>query len=220
MEWNIRQCENLDKADFLRAGRYGIPQMAPVKLEEPVSMIGFNFAKRAAHPETLGVHFFLKDYQFTRLWDHPEMYTDMLGRFLFVCTPDFSMYTDYPPAVQIYNHYRKHWLGVYWQQQGMTVIPTVSWSDEQSYEWCFDGDPIGGTVAVSSVGTQMNAETKRLFLQGFDEMIRRIRPETVLFHGDIPEEIRAKYCSEDAEIHIVPIEAYQARLRNIKKGEP
>ena len=36
------------------------------------------------------------------------------------------------------------------------MIPSISWSDEHSFDWCFDGDPVRGTVAVSSVGTQMN----------------------------------------------------------------
>ena len=26
-------------------------------------------------------------------------------------TPDFSLFTDYPVAVQLYNHWRKHLLG-------------------------------------------------------------------------------------------------------------
>lgn len=55
---------------------------------------------------------------------------------------------------------------------GMTVYPSVSWSDERSYDWCFDGDPVGGIVAVSSVGTQQNKESKRLFLRGYEEMMK------------------------------------------------
>ena len=75
----------------------------------------------------------------------------------------FSLYTDYPVAVQLYSHYRKHWLGAWWQKNGLTVIPSISWSDEHSFDWCFDGDPVRGTVAVSSVGTQMNDNTRSLF---------------------------------------------------------
>ena len=67
----------------------------------------------------------------------------MFRRFRFVCTPDFSMYTDFPLALQINSHYRKHWLGAYWQSKGITVIPTIFWSDERSFEWCFDADDPG-----------------------------------------------------------------------------
>lgn len=208
MNWRQRCVENLDRAAFEGIGPYDIPAMQPVHIE-PVEMIGFNFASKHPEPEKVGVHFFLSDYQFQRVWTAPETYIRVLSRFRCVCTPDFSLYTDYPLAIQIYNHYRKHWLGAWWQQNGMTVIPTISWSDERSYRWCFDGDPVGSVVAVSSVGTQMNRESRRLFLQGYQAMLHRLQPETVLFHGDIPNECAG---------NIVPMKAYQKSLRHIKSG--
>ena len=217
MLWSIRQCENLDKAAFEGVGKYEVPQLLPVVIEEPIDMIGFNFAGKHRHPEQVGVHFFLKDYQFTRLWTSPDIYTAMLRRFRFACTPDFSMFTDFPMALQINSHYRKHWLGAYWQSKGMIVIPTICWSDERSFEWCFDGEPQKGTVAVSSVGTQLNQQAKSLFLLGFEQMISRLQPQMVLFHGRIPAEITAKMGAmfEETGTKLVPIAAYQERLRKI-----
>ena len=220
MLWSIRQCENLDKAVFPGVGKYDIPRILPMEVEQPVEMIGFNFAARYKHPERVGIHFFLKDYQFSRLWTSPDMYTGMLRRFRFVCTPDFSMYTDFPLALQINSHYRKHWLGAYWQSKGITVIPTICWSDERSFEWCFDGEPEKSTVAVSSVGTQLNERSKSLFLLGYQQMMSRLHPKMVLFHGRIPAEITAKMDGIKGENSpvIVPIAAYQERLRKIEMG--
>ena len=220
MLWSIRQCENLDKAVFPGVGKYDIPRVLPMEVEQPVEMIGFNFAAKYRHPEHVGIHFFLKDYQFSRLWTSPEMYTNMLRRFRFVCTPDFSMYTDFPLALQINSHYRKHWLGAYWQSKGITVIPTICWSDERSFEWCFDGEPEKSTVAVSSVGTQLNERSKSLFLLGYQQMMSRLQPKMVLFHGRIPAEITAKMDGINGENSpvIVPIAAYQERLRKIEMG--
>ena len=220
MLWSIRQCENLDKAVFPGVGKYDIPRVLPMEVEQPVEMIGFNFAAKYRHPEHVGIHFFLKDYQFSRLWTSPDMYTEMLRRFRFVCTPDFSMYTDFPLALQINSHYRKHWLGAYWQSKGITVIPTICWSDERSFEWCFDGEPEKSTVAVSSVGTQLNERSKSLFLLGYQQMMSRLQPKMVLFHGRIPAEITAKMDginSENSPV-IVPVAAYQERLRKIEMG--
>ena len=129
----------------------------------------------------------------------------MLRAFKCVFTPDFSTYTDFPKAVQIWNHYRKHWLGAYWQSNGITVIPTISWSDESSFDWCFDGEPVGGAVAVSSVGTQMNATARVLFLAGYKEMLERLQPSQILFYGSIPAE-----CSGDK---IIPILTFQDGLK-------
>lgn len=181
-----RNYENLQKAIFDGVGRYDIPHIQPEQALAD-NWIGFNYARGCDDPELHGVHFFVDDYQFLRLWTNPDAYLNMLSRFQVVCTPDFSTYTDFPKAVQIFNHYRKHWLGAYWQAQGITVIPTISWSDEDSYEWCFDGEPVGGVVAVSSVGTQNDLECKRLFEAGYDEMIRRLQPSQVVMYGDIPE---------------------------------
>ena len=220
MLWSIRQCENLDKAIFPGIGEYDIPRILPMEVEQPVEMIGFNFAAKYKHPERVGIHFFLKDYQFSRLWTSPDMYIDMLRRFRFVCTPDFSMYTDFPLALQINSHYRKHWLGAYWQSKGITVIPTICWSDERSFKWCFDGEPEKSTVAISSVGTQLNERSKRLFLLGYQQMMSRLQPKMVLFHGRIPAEITAKMDGTNSENSpaIVPIAAYQERLRKIDLG--
>ena len=220
MLWSIRQSENLDKAVFPGVGKYDIPRILPMEVEQPVEMIGFNFAAKYKHPERVGIHFFLKDYQFSRLWTSPDMYTGMLRRFRFVCTPDFSMYTDFPLALQINSHYRKHWLGAYWQSKGITVIPTICWSDERSFEWCFDGEPEKSVVAISSVGTQLNERSKRLFLLGYQQMMSRLQPKIVLFHGRIPAEITAKMEGTNGKNSpiIVPIAAYQERLRKIDMG--
>lgn len=179
--------ENLNKRIFDGVGKYDIPLLNPVKQQVIDDFIGFNFAKSCKEPQNKAIHFFLDDYQFTRLWNSPDRYLEVLKKFKVVFTPDFSMYFDFPKVIQIYNHYRKHWLGAYWQENDITVIPTISWSDENSFEWCFDGEPVGGAVAVSSVGTQNSAETKAMFLKGYTEMIKRLQPSLVYFYGKVPE---------------------------------
>lgn len=184
----MRGLENLDKGSFPGAGNYGIPPIEPVRGKAPAQWLSFNYAKRCTAPADKGLHFFVDDYQFVRLWNAPDRYLELLRRFACVCTPDFSLYTDMPPAMQIYNHYRKHWLAAYWQQNGISVIPTISWSTPDSYAWCFDGEPVGGMVAVSSVGCMARDETKQLFLQGYEEMLCRLKPSEVIFYGKVPLE--------------------------------
>ena len=199
-----RNYENLNKAIFSGTGTYGIPPILPDDGADASSFIGFNYARSCKHPEDKGLHFFVDDYQFVRLWTNPDAYLDMLARFRCVCTPDFSTYTDFPLAVQIYNHYRKHWLGAYWQQHGITVIPTISWSDKASFDWCFDGEPQGAAVAVSSVGTQLAKDTRRLFLLGYNEMLTRLQPKRIYFYGTVPDECQG---------NIVPLPAFQTGMK-------
>lgn len=185
---NCRNYENLERRLFDGVGEYGIPQIEPVAYEGGCDWIGFNYAKSTKDCEGKGVHFFLDDYQFCRLWSNIDRYIPMLQRFRYVMSPDFSTYTDFPKAMQIYNHYRKHWCAAYMQEAGIQVIPTISWSTSDSYDWCFDGDPECAAVAVSSVGCMNSKEKKALFLAGYEEMVRRLQPETIIFYGFVPEE--------------------------------
>lgn len=180
--------ENMDKFIFPGIGKYGIPQIEPTNIYPSGKFIPMNYANTEKDPENKIVHCFVDDYQFFRFWNRPDDYAQRLSHFRAVCSPDFSLYTDMPVAMQIYNHYRKHWLAAYWQMRGLIVYPTIAWSTPDSYDWCFDGEPVGGIVAVSSVGTLRNKESKRLFLRGYEEMMKRLSPKWVIFYGKVPEE--------------------------------
>ena len=180
--------ENLYKMQFDGVGKYNIPQITATDIYPKDEFVSFNYAKSCKNPGNKIIHCFIDDYQFARLWNYPDKYLNLLYKFKAICSPDFSTYTDMPMAMQIYNHYRKHWLAAYWQHHGLTVYPTISWSTPESYERCFDGEPVGGIVAISSVGTQKNKIAKELFLQGYKEMIKRLDPKWVIFYGEVPEE--------------------------------
>ena len=80
--------------------------------------------------------------------------------------------------------------GAYWQMHGINVIPTICWSDRKSFEWCFDGEPTHGVVAVSSVGTQNSEEGKQRFLDGYFDMVERLQPAQIIFCGKVPDECK------------------------------
>lgn len=174
--------ENLDKAVYSGAGAYDIPELPPVADVSAAEWISFNFAKSCNAPEGKGVHFFVDDYQFVRVWNSPDKYIPLLKRFAAVLAPDFSTYTDMPTAMQIYNHYRKHWIARYLTDNGITVIPTISWSTPDSYEWCFEGEPRNSIVAISTVGC-LKGGARELFLMGFEEMKRRLCPTKIICYG-------------------------------------
>ena len=179
--------ENLHLRSFIGTGKYNIPEVQPCNKINSLDFISFNYAKTAKGKEKKGVHFFLDDYQFIRLWDKADIYIDMLKKFDSVCSPDFSLYLDYPKALQIYNHYRKMWLSAYYQEYGINIIPTACWSDEDSFEFCFDGMPKNSIIAVSSIGTIHGKLQNELFRIGYEEMVRRLNPTQVLFYGLLPD---------------------------------
>lgn len=203
-----RNGHNLHIGEFETDGRYNIPVLKPILLENRLHWLPFNCAKTDKRRSAHGIHFFVDDYLFERVWNDPARYALLLSDFRAVMTPDFSLFTDYPLPVQIYNHWRKHLLGAYWQSRGITVLPSICWSGEASFDWCFDGEPVGGTVSVSSVGTQKNPEARKLFALGYGEMLRRLKPEKIIFFGDVPEG-----CEGNLERH----SAYHADLPHARQ---
>ena len=201
---NIRNYENLERRMFKGVGEYDIPKLKLTLFEGDCEFISFNYASGCKDRKNKGVHFFIDDYQFNRLWTNIDRYVDMLSQFKYVMTPDFSTYTDFTKAIQIYNHYRKHWVGAYLQEAGVQVIPTISWSTPDSFEWCFDGEPEGGTVAVSSVGCMNSKTKKQLFLSGYNEMVKRVQPDSIIFYGNVPEECNG---------NILRIKAFQEKFK-------
>lgn len=179
--------QNLDIINFEGVGKYNIPELAPTTECDAKNWMRFSACltdrRISRKKEQTGVHFFLYDGEFERCWSNPTRYGDMLLAYNCVLSPDFSLYTSFPKAVQIWNHYRKQWLAKYWQEDlGLTVIPTVTWGDESSYEFCFDGQPKHSIVAVSNIGCCKKEEVHKLFLQGYNEMLNRLEPELILVY--------------------------------------
>lgn len=180
--------ENQEKMQFPSENYYGIPDMTPT------DTVGDKFLRFADWKDVDDyseyiAHFYYDDYKFIQAWRTPDKYIDRLSKFKAIISPDFSLYTDFPRALQILSCYRRQWCGAYWQSLGLDVIPDVVWGDEASFDYCFEGIPKGGTVAVSSVGVardgDWNNKSGDMFKAGYDEMMRRIQPTTVLFYGDI-----------------------------------
>lgn len=134
-------------------------------------------------PTGKAVHFFVDDYQFERLWNNPEKYVEKLKQYVCVATPDFSPYADMPLVCQLYNHYRKHWVGAFLQANGVTVIPTIRASqDERSLDWYLEGEPKNGIVLISDMWTKTD-KTKDSFLREYSGMMEALNPIKVFVYG-------------------------------------
>lgn len=179
--------DNFDR-DFVPeyTGKYGIPMMDATRTNG-TEFMRFCDWKENDDPGDIIAHFYYDDYKFIQAWKDPDLYVERLRKFKAVISPDFSLYTDFPLALQIMSCYRRQWVGAYWQSLGLDVIPDVVWGEPETFEFCFDGIPKRGTVAVSSVGVKndrdWNGKEGDLFKRGYDEMLKRLEPKTVLFYG-------------------------------------
>ena len=148
----------------------------------PKELIGFNYAKTSKE-KNVGIHFYLDDYQFERLWNKPEDYIDILKQYECMLSPDFSLYIDMPMPMKIWNIYRSRQIGQYYQSQGIKVIPTLSWAEKETFDFCFEGIPQGSIVSISTIGVKRNKEAFKIWKSGVDELIKRIKPSTILIYG-------------------------------------
>lgn len=159
-------------------------QMPTIKNDNfvPSDIIGFNYAK-SSEVKNVGIHFYLDDYQFERVWNKPESYTDILKEYDCILSPDFSLYTDMPMPMKIWNVYRSRQIGSYYQSQGIKVIPTISWAEKETFEFAFRGIPKGSIVSISTIGVKNSEEAFKIWTDGIKEMIKQIEPSAILIYG-------------------------------------
>jgi hypothetical protein len=123
------------------------------------------------------VHFFKQDRRIEVVYTDFEKYLPVLRPYKQVTTPDFSAYTDMQLWRQLESVAHSRWCGAYWQAHGLTVIPAITWAQEDSFEFCFAGVEEGASVIVSTIGAK---KAQALWLAGFRAMVEKIKPETVL----------------------------------------
>ena len=177
----VKTYNMLDFDEYRTEGEFQMPTLEPCDYI-PDKWIGFNYAMNTADYEA-GIHFYLDDYQFERVWTSPEKYIEILSRFDGVMTPSYSVYMDMAEPLKIWNVFRSRLLGQMMQDSGLNVIPIVYWADERSYKYCFDGLPKNSTLSVYTIGIK-DKEVWDGWKAGMDELIRRKSPKTLLLYGN------------------------------------
>lgn len=141
------------------------------------------------------VHFYLDDYRFERIWNDPKRYMEVAKKYAGALMPDFSTYVEMPLFMQMWNVYRMRAIAWYWQNNGIDVIPLLTWSDRRSYDFCFSGLPKGGTYTSSNVGClEKDGRCTKEHLEGLYEGVRTVEPDLLVMYGtkvdlDVPCEV-------------------------------
>ncbi len=106
----------------------------------------------------------------------------------YIVSPDYSLFGDFPNALQIFNVYKSRvclvWLIA---NTNAKIIPNVRWTFSFTYEYCFDGIKKGSNIAIGVLGQMHHKDNKAMFLQGFKKAIDTIEPKTILVYGFITE---------------------------------
>ncbi|MBO5680285.1 MAG: DUF4417 domain-containing protein [Lentisphaeria bacterium] len=185
--WNLPQYLSIPAWDI---GAWGIP-FAKKCDHVPRRLMPFNYAIGKNADPSCGVHFFINDYQFERVWRTPEKYIEILSRFDCVIAPDFSVYNDMPTCMQLWQHFKSRMFAYMCYQAGLNVIPNLIFSDTRTFSkrngFVFDGIESDGTVCLSTSGCRRNPEYRKGIIEGVKVFLDVCEPKTIIVYGDAPD---------------------------------
>lgn len=115
-----------------------------------------NYPRKSKMPGTW--HFYTEDYRFENLWADPAPV--VLSRCINAVEPNFSCYDQMPPAVALWQIYRKRWIARWWQSFGIRVFADLNVA-EPHYALNLLGAPKGWTAWATRGYTERMVLTER-----------------------------------------------------------
>mgnify|MGYP000225404801 CR=1 FL=1 len=80
------------------------------------------------------IHFFTHDWKFEKVYENADKELEKLKQYYCLLSPDFSMFTNMPIALQIASVFKNRWCGAYWQSKG---LPRGGKKTQPNpYKWC------------------------------------------------------------------------------------
>ena len=194
---------------------FGIPQMIfqqinPADVKQIIGVGNIGKKIDAETKKDTWVHFFTDDFRFEKYWNKPWDGLKVLQQYAGCTMPDFSMYADWPLAINMWQVYRTNWLGRFWQEHGVKVIPVVRGQMTKAHEaeYTLAGHPKGMPFSIMHF-TNRTPESDASYYDGLRRAIQIIEPEWILvfsvrrflwsavYRGqDMPEKLPKLYHAE------------------------
>ena len=175
------------------------PDMTWDRSEETVeSSAWFCHSARPFPEERSGgiLGYFTEDYRFESLWNSKTKQAMRLLKEGWdgVCLPDYSIYSDAPLALQLWNTFRQRWIGRFWQELGIPVIPIISGitKDGSHKEWFLKTLPTELPVVAMQVRT-INRGGKQYWREiqkQIKDTISIVAPKKFIIYGGLENEKR------------------------------
>lgn len=111
---------------FETDNEYGFPVVCSSPDFSATDLLPFHLAKKQYKNDLdKAVHFFIDDYKFEQLWSSPFKYVPMFRNYGNIISPDFSIWSVQPYALNIFNMYRSRYLTRFYQEFGVNVLVDV-----------------------------------------------------------------------------------------------
>lgn len=164
-------------------GKYELPEVKAYTGEIPVDLTPYSM--KDTGNKNGAVHFYIDDYRFTGMymWGHISQFTEKVAPYRMVIAPDFSVYLDQSRALNIFQLYQNRVVAAYWQSVGLQVIPSVSWGNAESFEYCFEALPQNSVLSIGGLGNAHHASMLKLWEYGVNLTIERLHPTALIIYG-------------------------------------
>ena len=180
-------------------GKFGIVQIKKYTGDLPDKFITLDETNEIGSP-SIGVVGYAYDTFLEEYVHNPEKYAYKFSKYKCLGELDFSMKILDPFGVIVSSATLSHTSAFYYQEHGCHILPTMKWSSAESYEVCFDGYEKGGAVMVSTIGVLSDERSKVYFKNGFNEMLKRISPDSVIIYGTISDWI-LEFMPSQLDVH-------------------
>ena len=182
----MEQFRNIYKAFMVEGAKFcwefDIPECPCTAKVVPPRLIYYTDMRKNFYYSAF-VHFYMDDYKFESIWNHPQAALKKFRHCDGVITPDFSTYQDMPAALKIYNTYRMRAIGYWLGKNGIQVINNVRWGTPETYKYSFLGIPQKTMVCVSTVGCLDDKHDEDRFIEGLEVMVETLNPVHILMYG-------------------------------------
>lgn len=195
----------------------GFPIISKSNLEsqrwENINVVGI----QNAAPEDINNNslllMFNDDYRLLRMWNNPLKYVALFQTYYAISTPGFSFSPDMNINVIRNNVFMSRWLGKTWQNYGCNVYPTIGWCLPDTYDICLSAVEEESIVVISTLGCKNNRE---IFLKGFNEMKKRLKPRLIIVYGDMIEGMTGRFVNFRYK-DVLNTKYYQYHLQGISQ---
>lgn len=125
-----------------------------------------------------------------------------------VIGPDLSQYVDMDYHTRLYHAYQNRAMSAWLQNKGVNIIPNVTWSLSDSFEYSREGMPHNSIIAVNCTGILGHDMSMYLWREGYNNVVLPLQPSIIIRYGDkMPDENNRVTIHFDNE-----------RLKNLRYG--
>lgn len=151
---------------FETENEYGFPEVSSSKNFRCKDLIPFHQCKKMlAGDKDKAVSFFLDDYKFEQVWTRPRDFIRTFQYYGNIISPTFSIWSNQPYALNLFNMYRSRWCTRFYQEFGHHIEDKIFNFDS--------GKKIKGDNAVSVYG---NTSYNEAFAESFVAYCLGIEP--------------------------------------------